>query len=99
MMMEKVKVALLTVALKAIAIWPYWVLHALSSVLYPIVYYVAKYRRAVTRRNLQNAFPEKSVKETVEAIVNHPLIPKDIRVHGFIIDSHSGKLMRITDIP
>ena len=64
--MEKVKVALLTVALKAIAIWPYWVLHAFSSVLYPIVYYVAKYRRAVTRRNLQNAFPEKSVEEIVE---------------------------------
>ena len=65
-MMEKVKVALLTVALKAIAIWPYWVLHAFSSVLYPIVYYVAKYRRAVTRRNLQNAFPEKTVEEIVE---------------------------------
>lgn len=64
--MEKVKVALLTVALKAIAIWPYWVLHAFSSVLYPIVYYVAKYRRAVTRRNLQNAFPEKTVEEIVE---------------------------------
>lgn len=65
-MMGKVKVALLTVALKAIAIWPYWVLHAFSSVLYPIVYYVAKYRRAVTRRNLQNAFPEKTVEEIVE---------------------------------
>ena len=64
--MEKVKVALLTVALKAIAIWPYWVLHVFSSVLYPIVYYVAKYRRAVTRRNLQNAFPEKTVEEIVE---------------------------------
>ena len=64
--MEKVKVALLTVALKAIAIWPYWVLHAFSSALYPIVYYVARYRRAVTRRNLQNAFPEKTETEIVE---------------------------------
>lgn len=64
--MEKVKVALLTVALKAIAIWPYWVLHAFSSALYPIVYYVVRYRRAVTRRNLQNAFPEKTETEIVE---------------------------------
>lgn len=63
--MEKVKVVLLTMVLKAIAIWPYWLLHAFSSVLYPIVYYVARYRRDVTRKNLQSAFPEKSIKEIV----------------------------------
>lgn len=63
--MEKVKVALLTMVLKAIAIWPYWLLHAFCSVLYPIVYYVARYRRDVTRKNLQSAFPEKSIKEIV----------------------------------
>ena len=38
---------------------------------------------------------EKSVRETVEAIVNHPLIPNDIQVHGFIIDSHTGELTRV----
>ena len=38
---------------------------------------------------------EKSVRETVEAIVNHPLIPHDIQVHGFIIDSHTGELTRV----
>lgn len=65
-MVGKVKVVLLTMALKAIAIWPYWVLHALSSVLYPIVYYVARYRRKVTRENLQKAFPELSVGKVVE---------------------------------
>ena len=32
---------------------------------------------------------EKSVRETVEAIINHPLIPHYIAVHGFIIDSHT----------
>lgn len=63
--MEKVKVVLLTMVLKAIAIWPYWLLHAFSSVLYPIVYYVVRYRRDVTRKNLQSAFPEKSIKEIV----------------------------------
>ena len=90
MMMGKVKVALLTVALKAIAIWPYWVLHALSSVLYPIVYYVAKYRRAVTRRNLQNAFPEKSVKEIIE-------IEKKFYRHFCDYVVETLKLMHVSD--
>ena len=66
-MKEKVKYVLLWVAIKAIAIWPYWALHAISSVLlYPVVYYIAKYRRKVTRMNLQNAFPEKSEEEIVK---------------------------------
>lgn len=38
---------------------------------------------------------EKSVKGTVDAIVNHPLIPKDIHVYGFIIDSLTGELTPI----
>ena len=66
-MMNKIKYALLWVVMKALAIWPYWVLHAVSSVLlYPVVYYVARYRRKVTRRNLVNAFPEKSPEEVVK---------------------------------
>ena len=40
-------------------------------------------------------YTEKSVRETVAAIVNHPLIPHDIQVHGFIIDSHTGELTRV----
>ena len=88
--MEKVKVALLTVGLKAIAIWPYWVLHALSSVLYPIVYYVARYRRAVTRKNLQNSFPEKSMKEIVE-------IEKKFYRHFCDYVVETLKLMNISD--
>ena len=89
-MMDKVKVALLTVALKAVAIWPYWVLHAFSSVLYPIVYYVARYRRAVTRRNLQNAFPERPVKEIVE-------IEKAFYRHFCDYVVETLKLMHISD--
>ena len=40
---------------------------------------------------------EKSVKGTVEAIVNHPLIPDDVNVSGFIIDSVTGELTRCSD--
>jgi carbonic anhydrase len=35
---------------------------------------------------------EESVKESVELIKKHPLIPKDIKVHGLIIDPETGKL-------
>ena len=38
---------------------------------------------------------EASVRKTVEAIVNHPLVPKTITVRGFIIDSVTGELREI----
>lgn len=88
--MEKVKVVLLTMVLKAIAIWPYWLLHAFSSVLYPIVYYVARYRRDVTRKNLQSAFPEKSIKEIVA-------IEKTFYRHFCDYVMETLKLMHISD--
>lgn len=88
--MEKVKVALLTMVLKAIAIWPYWLLHAFSSVLYPIVYYVVRYRRDVTRKNLQRAFPEKSIKEIV-------VIEKTFYRHFCDYVMETLKLMHISD--
>ena len=39
---------------------------------------------------------ERSVRQTVGTIVNHPLIPADVTVRGFIIDSATGAL---TEIP
>ena len=38
---------------------------------------------------------EKSVKGTVRAIMEHPLIPEDIIVRGFIIDSVTGELTKV----
>ena len=38
---------------------------------------------------------ETSVRNTVDAIVRHPLIPSDVTVRGFIIDSKTGKLDEI----
>lgn len=35
---------------------------------------------------------ETSVTESVDIIKNHPLIPKDINVYGFIMDSTTGEL-------
>lgn len=38
---------------------------------------------------------EASVRKTVAAIVNHPLVPKDVTVRGFIIDSVTGALAEV----
>ena len=38
---------------------------------------------------------EASVRKTVETIVNHPLIPKDVTVRGFIIDPVPGELTEV----
>lgn len=40
---------------------------------------------------------EKSVRETVKAILSHPLIPEDVRVSGFIINSVTGALTPVTE--
>ena len=38
---------------------------------------------------------EDSVRETVDTIRNHPLIPKDVRISGFVINTETGELMPI----
>ena len=38
---------------------------------------------------------ETSVRKTVKTIQTHPLIPKDVIVRGFIIDSVTGELQEI----
>lgn len=40
-------------------------------------------------------FNKTSVRKTVETIKTHPLVPKDIVVRGFIIDSETGRLEEI----
>ena len=50
--------------------------------------------RGVTEQTLFKDTPE-SVRRTVETIRTHPLVPKDIEVRGFIIDSETGALEEI----
>lgn len=38
---------------------------------------------------------ETSVQETVQLLKHHPLIPKDIQIGGFVMDSVTGKLEEI----
>lgn len=39
--------------------------------------------------------PERSVRETVEQVKKHPLIPADVTVRGFVIDSTTGELTTV----
>ena len=38
---------------------------------------------------------ESSVHETVRSLKEHPLMPKDVRISGFIMDSATGELVRV----
>lgn len=38
---------------------------------------------------------EDSVRNTVATIRNHPLVPKDVSLHGYIIDSATGELHEV----
>ena len=38
---------------------------------------------------------EDSVRNTVRTIRNHPLVPHDVNLHGYIIDSHTGELTEV----
>lgn len=40
---------------------------------------------------------EEGVKASVELIQNHPLLPSGVRVHGLVIDPHTGKLDVVVD--
>ena len=42
---------------------PLWLHYFFASLLWPVVYYVARYRVAVVRENLKNSFPDKDKKE------------------------------------
>ncbi|MYL58970.1 carbonic anhydrase, partial [Virgibacillus halodenitrificans] len=35
---------------------------------------------------------EESVMQSVSIIRNHPLLPKEVKVHGLVIDPHTGKV-------
>lgn len=48
------------------ALLPFSILYLLSDILYFGIYYLVRYRRKLVRRNLENAFPEKSRKQIVK---------------------------------
>ena len=49
--------------LKLVSKWPMSLLYLASDILFPVVYYIIRYRRHVVTINLRNAFPEKTDRE------------------------------------
>lgn len=58
--------SLLKIFLGAIASLPWWMLYALSDLLFFIIYHMIWYRRKMVWRNLEAAFPERSAEEINE---------------------------------
>ena len=59
---------------KLLSLLPLRALHGIADgVIYPLMYHVVRYRRRVVRKNLSNAFPEKSKQErkTIERAFYH----------------------------
>ena len=46
-----------------LSLLPFWVMYAISSLLYYLIFYVIRYRKNVVLENLRNSFPEKSPSE------------------------------------
>lgn len=49
-----------------LALLPFSVLYFFSDILFGVVYYLVRYRRTLVKKNLRNAFPEKSKKELLK---------------------------------
>jgi KDO2-lipid IV(A) lauroyltransferase len=89
-MKEKILFTLVNFALKIIALLPYSVLYLFSSMIYPILYYVIRYRREAVHSNLINSFPDKSEKEIIE-------IEKNFYRHFCDYVMETLKLLHISD--
>ena len=60
---HKILFAPLSALLHGIARLPFWVLYGIADVLFVLIYYIVGYRKKVVIQNLNECFPEKSVKE------------------------------------
>lgn len=49
-----------------LSVQPLWILYRLSDGLYYIMYYVARYRRRLVRKNLTASFPDKTEEEIAD---------------------------------
>lgn len=62
---EHIGTRLLVASASLLALLPFPLLYLLSDMLFPVVYHLARYRRKMVRKNLSNAFPEKSKRELI----------------------------------
>jgi KDO2-lipid IV(A) lauroyltransferase len=65
MELNKIKYALLKSGWILLSIIPLRIMYFLSDLLFYPFYYIVRYRRTITRKNLVESFPEKSLKEII----------------------------------
>ena len=63
MNVSRILISIFYVFVWLLAWLPLGILYILSDFLFVIIYYIVRYRRKITHKNLQNSFPEKSEKE------------------------------------
>ena len=59
------KYRLTRIGWRLMSLLPFWAIYLISDLIYFPLYYVARYRRKVVRKNLTNSFPEKTKKEII----------------------------------
>ena len=59
------KYLLIRTGWRLMSLLPFWAIYLISDLIYFPLYYVARYRRKVVRKNLTNSFPEKTEKEII----------------------------------
>jgi KDO2-lipid IV(A) lauroyltransferase len=76
---------------------PLRVLYVFSDIIYPVMYYVAGYRRKVVRNNLENSFPEKSIRDIIkiEKLFYHHLCDLFIETFKLIHISNKQLMKRM----
>lgn len=57
------KSSLLSFFIYLISLLPFWLLYAISDILFIFIYYIFRYRKKVVNENLRHAFPEKTTAE------------------------------------
>lgn len=87
---HKILFAPLSALLHGIARLPFWVLYGIADVLFVLIYYIVGYRKKVVIQNLNECFPEKSVKERKK-------IMKDFYKHFADTFVETIKLLHVSD--
>ncbi|HKJ40488.1 MAG TPA: lysophospholipid acyltransferase family protein, partial [Sunxiuqinia sp.] len=77
-----------------LSLLPFWLLYAISDLLFVLVFHVVKYRRKVVWKNLSNSFPQKEHKQLDRIMRNYFHHFCDLLVESFKLKTMSEKQLR-----
>lgn len=84
--------------IKLVSLIPMPVLYVISDIMYPLVYYLIRYRRPVVSENLSKSFPEKDLGEIIktEKAYYHylcDLVVETVKTRHFSLDDISRRMV------